>query len=213
MTEKSDEFERSGEFVKYNPEETREFVNRLLQYDNLAWSEFFRETLLPLAFTAKYRETLQRFTLEPDELICEFYQIVHKNNFARMKKFRCESSIKTWANDIMHEAYKNILFRYEKKKKKITTVSSEIDLEHAQSKMKNGFQMMRSDEIKKQLNAELACLWDGNPLEALVFLLRVHYEFSSKETAFILGKTVNHVDVMKKRAINKMKELREAKHE
>lgn len=178
----------------------RETVRRLLLYDNVVWFEVTQTILLPLARCRKYVETLRRFQLEPEDLVSEVYKIVHRDHFARLKKFRFECSLKSWFYNILREAYSRILFRYEKKKRKITTVSSEIAVNRAQSTIKDGYREIAAVETKRKLNRALVRLWDRNPAEALTFLLREHLELTSKEAAQLLGKTVNHIDVLNMRA-------------
>ena len=187
----------------------REIVRKLMCYDNAAWSELVREVLLPLIYTRKYTETLRRLGLDPEDLLAETYQMIHRNHFDRLTKFRFECSLKSWCYHIVHEAYGRILFRCERKKRKIVTVVSENTLKHAPGNIKDGYRQLTAGETRRQLNRSLAAVWDRSPAEAMVLLLREHLQFSSRETAQFLGKTVNHVDVLNLRAKKRMKQIGE----
>lgn len=190
----------------------RELTGRLMLYDETAWEQVVNELLTPLLQKRKYVETLARYGLKTEVLLTECFELLHRDNFARLRNFRFQCRLKSYLYNVVREAYRSVVAAHKEKKRKISLVLSEHPLELAPSDMKSSYQRLADADDRAEFNERFAGLWDENPVYALTLLMRNHLELSSNQAAYLLGKNAGHIDQINRRAKQRLYENRNDKN-
>ncbi len=203
----------AGKSICEDEQETdRQLTGRLMLYDEAAWEQVVQELLMPLIQKRKYVETLARYGLRTEVLLTECFELLHKDNFARLRNFRFQCRLKSYLYNVVREAYRTVVAAHKEKKRKISLVLSEVPLELAPSDMKSSYQRLADADDRAEVNEWFSRLWDENPVYALTLLMRNHLELSSSQAAYLLGKNAGHIDQINRRAKKRLYENRNEKN-
>lgn len=205
-------YNAGSEIYENERKSDRELTGRLMLYDEAAWQQVVEELLTPLSRKRKYVETLARYGLKPEVLLTECFDLLHKDNFARLRNFRFQCSLKSYLYNVVRDAYRSIHSAHKEKKRKISLVLSELSFEFAPSNMKSSYQRLADADDRTEFNQRFAALWDENPVYALTLLMRNHLESSSNQVAYLLGKSAGHIDQINRRAKKRLYENRNEKN-
>ncbi len=194
--------------MKKNPFELisdRDFVACLLQNDPAAWNYLLVELVTPMTRYSKYARICAKYNIPPDSLVTRVWLLLRKNDFRKLRLFRFDSAFTTYLFIIIREAQ-----RYEIKETlgKIPCELSENDCLCTQIVSKTRSDSVELTDEMNYANKLLSVLWDDNPQQAWVLLMRNSLKLSSKEVALFLNKSSENVDQMNSRAKIKMKQLK-----
>lgn len=144
--------------------------------------------------------------LSPEELSSEIYMLLSADDWAKLREFRFDASLKTWlwavALRILLDRNSKLTQEYAQRcREHMIDLSTTIDLPderdseaaHAE-RVSDNIQLLRT-ALRKMDNHNYRS----------VIQLRGIQRLSSKETASILGKTATHVDQLFARAKKKLK--------
>ncbi len=182
----------------------KELVAKLTAGDDAAWTYILVEVIAPLTRMRKYTETFFRYSLSTDAIITRCWMILQHNDYARLRKFRFESSLKTWLYLIVWEAS---ACEIREKTGKIPFELSETDNFDALIATASSKDLELKDEMRLA-NQMLSKLWAESPRQVLVLLSRNCLNLASREVGAFLNESVSNVDQLNKRAKEKMKTFR-----
>ena len=190
---------------KYASLSDRELVDLLLQGNQKVWEYVLLDLVAPLSRQSKYMQICKKYSISPDSLVTATWLILQKNDYQRLRLFRFESSFKTYLFIIVREAQRNEIKRLVGK---IPPDMSETDDDCSLIADKRHID---SPEVKDEINfanGDFAQLWQDNPKQAWVLLMRTSLELPAKVVASFMNETASNVDKLNSRAKTKMNQLR-----
>lgn len=183
----------------------RNLVDLLLQGNQKAWEYVLINLVAPLSRQSKYLQICKKYNISPDALVTATWQILHKNDYQRLRLFRFESSFKTYLFLIVREAQRNEV--KQALGKTPLELSEEEDISSLIADKRHG----DSPEVKDEIdfaNRIFAQLWRENPKQAWVLLMRTCLGQPAKVVASFMNETPSNVDQLNSRAKDKMKKLK-----
>lgn len=193
---------------KYADLTDQDLVALLLQSDPGAWDYVLLELVAPLTRIRKYVEIFNKHGLSTDILITRVWMLLEKDDYRRLRAFRFGASFRTYLFIIVREAQK-----YEMKEKigKNPYILSEEDDFGSQIPGKEGTDSPELKDEMRYANNLVGRLWQDNPLQAWVLIMRNSLKLSAKEVSSFLNESSSNVDQLNKRAKEKMNALRKEK--
>ena len=193
---------------KYADLTDQDLVALLLQSDPGAWDYVLLELVAPLTRIRKYVEIFNKHGLSTDILITRVWMLLEKDDYRRLRAFRFGASFRTYLFIIVREAQK-----YEMKEKigKNPYILSDEDDFGTQIPDKEGTDSPELKDEMRYANNLVGRLWQDNPLQAWVLIMRNSLKLSAKEVSSFLNESSSNVDQLNKRAKEKMNALRKEK--
>ena len=191
--------------MNYKDISDKKLVGLLLQEDMNAWDYVLTELVAPICYSRKYTEICAKNSISPDSLITRVWMLLRNNDYRKLHLFRGDSSFTTYLFIVVREAQ-----RYEVREKngKISLVLSEDDTYCSQIMSREGSDSAELQDEMRFANELFAGLWQENPQQALVLLMRNALNLSAREVASFLNESAGNVDQMNSRAKTKMRKLR-----
>ena len=185
-----------------------DLIDLLLKDDPQAWDYVILELITPLCRAQKYLSLCSKYSISPDSLVTQVWMVLRNNDFRKLRLFRFGASFTTYLYIIVREAH-----RYEIKENvgKIPYELSEDDDFCSQIADREKSDSAELKDEMRYANELLARLWDDNPQQAWVLLMRNSLKLSAKDVATFLNESSENVDQMNSRAKSKMKQMRKNK--
>lgn len=193
---------------KYADLTDQDLVALLLQSDPGAWDYVLLELVAPLTRTRKYVEIFNKHGLSTDILISRVWMILEKDDYRRLRAFRFGASFKTYLFIIVREAQK---YEIQEKIGKNPYILSEDDDFCSRIASKEGIDSPELKDEVQYANELIGRLWQDNPLQAWVLIMRNSLKLSAKDVSSFLNESSGNVDQLNKRAKEKLKALRKEK--
>lgn len=191
--------------IKYSELSDQDLVTLLLQSDPGAWDYVLLDLVTPLTRSRKYVEILGKHGLSTDILISRVWMILEKDDYRRLRAFRFGASFRTYLFIIVREAQK---YEIQEKIGKNPYLLSDDDDFGSQIAGKEGADSPELKDEMQYANELLSQVWQENPLQAWVLIMRNGLKLSAKEVGTFLNESSSNVDQLNKRAKEKMKILR-----
>lgn len=185
----------------------RELVSRLIEMDAAAWEFVIGERIFPaLARSAKWSSMLRRYCVSHEDVASEVFYMVTADNCRHLREFRYECAFSTRLYDWIMAAMTTIVRKLGKEiPKDLSDFNGEIALTQ-QSQLSAG-DIAVAREALEGVNTQLVAVWEANPVQTLVLLMRDAGGLSAKEVAVIFGVSPANVDQMHKRAKTRLEKL------
>lgn len=193
---------------KYADLTDQDLVALLLQSDQGAWDYVLLELVAPLTRIRKYVEIFNKHGLSTDILITRVWMLLEKDDYRRLRAFRFGASFKTYLFIIVREAQK---YEIQEKIGKNPYILSDEDDFGTQIPDKEGTDSPELKDEMRYANNLVGRLWQDNPLQAWVLIMRNSLKLSAKEVSSFLNESSSNVDQLNKRAKEKMNALRKEK--
>lgn len=186
----------------------RLLVSALINYDDCAWTYLITEIVNPIALCSRLpiREIFLRHAIPIDSIGGQVFLDLQKNDFTVLRKFRFECRFRSYMYLRIYDAAQKIV---RKKIGKIDFVLSDLPIENPLKEGKESSYDLQTKDDVKEANTLLMRLWENNPTQALVLLLKHDVSLSSKEVGRLLGKTSSNIDQINKRAKETIKSYRQ----
>lgn len=183
----------------------RLLISLLMNYDEAAWNYVITDVVKPVSLSERLpiRRIFQRYGIPIDSVGGEVFDILQKNEFAVLRSFRYDCKFTSFLFWYIRDAANKIIRKYCKKNEDML---SDTLLENTLKMSKDSSSDLTLQDDVAMRNQMLAKLWQKNPAQAFVLLLRQDLELSSKTVGVLLDKTPGNIDKMNQRAKEQMYE-------
>ena len=191
--------------MNYSEIEDRRLVTMLINGDKGAEEYFIAALAAPLVRVCPRFSECVKCSIGLDAITSRLWTICSKNDYARLRLFRGDSSLRTYLSFIVREAI-NAEVRIVKGLVDVQPVDDPGFFEESET-----IDERRKTEIADELDEAsrmISKLWEKNPRQVLALLMSEHLGMSGNEIGCFLGENRANVNQLKKRAVEKMVEIR-----
>lgn len=191
--------------MNYSEVEDRMLVAMLINGDEGAEAYFMTTLAAPLVKVCPRFGECVKCNIDLDAITSRLWTICSKNDYARLRLFRGDSSLRTYLSFVVREAI-NAEVRIAKGLVDMQPVDDPGLFEESGTVDERG-KVEVADELDKA-SRMISRLWEKNPRQVLTLLMSKHLGMSGNEIGRFLGESRANVNQLNKRAVENMVKIR-----